>query len=66
MLSQEIAALPPSALQGLPGRAYELLAALKIHTLKDLAKWKYAAWAEAIASLAKYETDLSSGEAATP
>lgn len=52
---QEILALPPSALQGVPDRADELLASLKITTVKDLAGYKYYKIAKAVATLAGTE-----------
>ena len=36
-------------------RATAVLAPLGVHTVQDLGAWKYAVWAEAILTLAKYE-----------
>ena len=53
---REIVKLPPGALQGLKaGVADEMLAALKLRTIEDLAKWKHWRLARAIATLAKVE-----------
>jgi len=52
----EIIAAPVSALQGLAEWADGTLKELHVHSIKDLAHWKYCLWAEAIVTLAKYET----------
>lgn len=52
---KELLEAPPSALQGLAPWTDTTLAALKIKTIKDLAKWKFARWAEALAIAAEFE-----------
>ncbi|WIA18329.1 hypothetical protein OEZ85_009794 [Tetradesmus obliquus] len=57
----ELLAAPPSALQGLAPWTDGALAKLKIKSVGDLAKWKYASWADALVTLAEYEReDMSS------
>lgn len=51
----EIIKLPPSALQGLAGRADKMLAAFNIKTVEDLANWKFFKIARAIVQLSKEE-----------
>jgi hypothetical protein len=51
----EIIKLPPSALQGLAGKADKMLAHFKINTIEDLGKWKYFHTARAIVRLAEVE-----------
>lgn len=51
----EILAAPPSALEGVTKNHDELLAGLGIKSIADLANWKYAKRAAALAVLA--ETD---------
>jgi len=51
----ELLDAPPSALEGLTPKHDELLAELKIKTIRDLAKWKYAAKASALLALADGE-----------
>jgi hypothetical protein len=53
---REIAAAPPSALQGLTPADDETLRALGVKSVGDLGKWKYALWAEGIAALAQVES----------
>jgi hypothetical protein len=53
---REIAAAPPSALQGLTPEDDETLKALGVKSVGDLGKWKYAVWADAIATLAQFES----------
>ena len=48
----EILAAPPSALDGLTAKHDEQLQALGIKTIADLANWKYAKRAAALAALA--------------
>jgi predicted RecB family nuclease len=48
----EILAAPPSALEGLTEKHDEQLAGLGIKTIGDLANWKYAKRAAALAALA--------------
>ncbi|WP_312858111.1 hypothetical protein [Pseudonocardia pini] len=48
----EILDAPPSALEGLTEKHDEQLAAFGIKTVGDLAKWKYAKRAAALAALA--------------
>ncbi|MCE0762587.1 hypothetical protein LWC35_06635 [Pseudonocardia kujensis] len=50
--ASEILSAPPSALEGLTEKHDEQLAALGIKTIGDLAKWKYAKRAAALADLA--------------
>lgn len=58
---QDIANLPPSALQGLAGWADDELAKLHIKTIAQLGDWKFAKWAEWIVVLSELETaDFSS------
>lgn len=57
----EVLAAPPSALQGLRPKSDEVLGELGIRSVQDLADWKYAAWADALVTLAEYErADFSS------
>jgi hypothetical protein len=51
----EILDAPPSALEGLTAKHDEALAAIGISSVGDLANWKYARRAAALAALA--ETD---------
>lgn len=53
----ELLAAPPSALQGLAPWVDDALKKLRVKTIKDLAKWKFALWAEAIHTLAAYERE---------
>jgi hypothetical protein len=53
---KELLDAPPSALEGLTPKHDELLAELKIKTVRDLANWKYAAKARALATLADSES----------
>jgi hypothetical protein len=61
MASYESASLPimadapVSALQGLTDEKAELLKILGVLKVKDLGQLKYAAWADAIVTLAAYE-----------
>jgi predicted flap endonuclease-1-like 5' DNA nuclease len=48
----EILAAPPSALEGLTTKHDEQLATLGIKTIEQLANWKYAKRARALADLA--------------
>lgn len=52
---KEIIKLPPSALQGLSGKADAFLAAFKINTIEDLANWRFFKIARAIVTLAAVE-----------
>ncbi len=53
---KEIADAPVSALQGVSeSDAQLLLEAFKVKTVRDLAKLKYVAWAQAITTLADVE-----------
>lgn len=54
---QEMLVLPPSALQGLADWTDGVLEGLRVKTIGDLASWKYAAWAEAIAQAAELESE---------
>ena len=51
----ELLDAPPSALEGLTPRHDELLAELKIKTVRDLGNWKYAGKAAALLKLAENE-----------
>ncbi len=53
---REVAAAPPSALQGLTPEDDATLKALGVKSVGDLGKWKYAVWADAIATLAQLES----------
>jgi len=59
---QEILTSPVYAFQGLTKeKAIAALEPLGVHTVSDLANWKYTSWAEAITLLSKYENaDFSS------
>jgi len=52
----ELLDAPPSALEGLTKKHDELLAELKIKTIRDLGNWKYAAKAHALVQLADGES----------
>ena len=52
---KEIADAPVSALAGITDETGQKFAALGIKTIRDLADYKYAAWARAIVELAKVE-----------
>lgn len=58
--AQEILKAPPSALEGLTEKDDELLAQFGIKTVGDLASWKYARRAAAVADLA--DTDSTKGQ----
>jgi hypothetical protein len=51
----ELLDAPPSALEGLTPKHDELLAELKIKTVRDLGNWKYATKAAALLKLAENE-----------
>jgi hypothetical protein len=58
---KEILLCRPSAFAGLTAKHDEALQQLKIHTIADIASWKYARTANAIVELAKFENiDTSS------
>jgi predicted flap endonuclease-1-like 5' DNA nuclease len=50
--AEEVLAAPPSALEGLTAKHDEQLAELGIKTVAQLANWKYAKRARALADLA--------------
>mmetsp|Transcript_9737 Transcript_9737/g.25966 ORF Transcript_9737/g.25966 Transcript_9737/m.25966 type:complete len:187 (+) Transcript_9737:69-629(+) len=52
-----LADAPASAIQGLGSNASEVLAALGVDTVRDLAEYKYACWAQAIVTLAEFEVE---------
>ncbi|MFD9892291.1 hypothetical protein [Amycolatopsis sp. NPDC058986] len=52
---KELLEAPPSALEGLTPKHDELLAELKIKTIRDLGNWKYATKAAALVDLADAE-----------
>ena len=54
---RDVAAAPPSALQGLAGWTDETLTAFGVETVADLGKFKWFVIAEAIATLADVEED---------
>ena len=54
---KEIAEAPPSAFQGLASWVDDNMEVAHLSTIAKLADWKYAKWAEAISTLAKFETD---------
>ncbi|KAF8061893.1 hypothetical protein HT031_004153 [Scenedesmus sp. PABB004] len=53
----ELLAAPPSALQGLAPWTDGALKELGIKTVGDLAAWRFAAWADAMTTLAAWERD---------
>jgi len=53
----DIVKAPVSALQGLSAAADEHLAPLHLKKIADLAKWKYALWAESLVTLAAFESE---------
>ena len=61
----ELVDMPVHTLQGLPVSKEEALEALGIKTIKDLAEYKYAIWAEAIVILAQYEDEGGRKEGST-
>lgn len=50
---------PPSALQGLAPWTDTTLEKLRIKSVKDLSKWKFARWAEALVIAAEFENEDS-------
>jgi len=52
---KEIVKSSPACLQGLAAWADDHLASLRIKSVKDLANWKFPAWAHALVTLAAYE-----------
>jgi hypothetical protein len=52
---KEIIQLSPSALQGLPPAADEILQSHQVTTIEKLGSWKYLKWAQAIVTLADAE-----------
>lgn len=53
---KEIAEAPVHALQGLADWTDSTFAKLNIKTVADLANWKYVTWAQAIVTLAQFES----------
>jgi len=53
---KDIVKSSPACLQGLAAWADDHLASLRIKTVKDLANWKFPAWAHALVTLAAYES----------
>eukprot|EP00640_Fibrocapsa_japonica_P007323 CAMPEP_0113936078 /NCGR_PEP_ID=MMETSP1339-20121228/3061_1 /TAXON_ID=94617 /ORGANISM="Fibrocapsa japonica" /LENGTH=196 /DNA_ID=CAMNT_0000938417 /DNA_START=109 /DNA_END=699 /DNA_ORIENTATION=+ /assembly_acc=CAM_ASM_000762 len=51
----EIAEAPVAAIQGISDRGAEILAKYRVHSVADLAEWKFAKWCEAIVILADTE-----------
>ena len=58
----ELLEAPLSALEGLTEKANETLADMHVKTIKDLAEFKYARWAEAIVEMSKFEELKSKSE----
>jgi predicted flap endonuclease-1-like 5' DNA nuclease len=58
----EMVASPIHILQGLSEKAEELFKQLGVHTVSELAEFKYARWAEAIVEMSKYENTLTETE----
>lgn len=58
----ELLDAPVSAMEGLTPKADELLGHLGVKSIKDLANFKYAKWAEAIVELSKYEETKTAHE----
>eukprot|EP00192_Tetraselmis_astigmatica_P015379 CAMPEP_0117675328 /NCGR_PEP_ID=MMETSP0804-20121206/15543_1 /TAXON_ID=1074897 /ORGANISM="Tetraselmis astigmatica, Strain CCMP880" /LENGTH=150 /DNA_ID=CAMNT_0005484317 /DNA_START=200 /DNA_END=652 /DNA_ORIENTATION=- len=56
---KQILDAPPSALSGLTEKHDSLLSHLQIKTIKDLGNCKYAKWADAITTLAAFDSDES-------
>jgi len=56
---KEILEAPPSALEGLTPAHDETLKVLQIDSINDLGTCKWAIWAEAIATLAVFDSDKS-------
>lgn len=52
---KELTEIPVEGLEGLSAEQGALLAKLGVKTVRDLAEWKYVAWAQAIVALAKVE-----------
>jgi hypothetical protein len=52
---KELVDMPLEGFQGLSEEAGKTLANLGLKTVKDLADWKFAHWAQAIVTLAKTE-----------
>ena len=55
MSLKQLAEIPVEGLEGLSADAGAQLAKLGVKTVRDLAEWKYVAWAQAIVALAKVE-----------
>lgn len=55
---RDVLKLPPSALQGLAPWVDEVLAKLHVKTIAQLGNWKYAEWANSIATLTPKEVEL--------
>lgn len=58
----EMAASPIHIMQGLTKEAEELFKRLGVHTVGELAEFKYARWAEAIVEMSKHENALTESE----
>ena len=58
----EMAAAPIHIMQGLTKEAEELFKRLGVHTVGELAEFKYARWAEAIVEMSKHENTLTETE----
>ncbi|MFO0650959.1 MAG: hypothetical protein U0326_32335 [Polyangiales bacterium] len=52
---KELVDMPLEGFQGLSEDAGKTLAKLGLKTVRDLAEWKFVAWAQAIVTLAKTE-----------
>lgn len=55
MTLKQLTEIPVEGLEGLSADHGALLAKLGVKTVRDLAEWKYVAWAQAIVALAKVE-----------
>ena len=52
---KELVSMPLSGFEGLTDESQKHLEKLGLSTVKDLAEWKFVAWAQAIVTLAKTE-----------
>jgi predicted RecB family nuclease len=62
MTFTEMVASPIHIIQGLTKEAEELFKHLGVHTVGELAEFKYARWAEALLEMSKYENTLTETE----
>ncbi|KAI8463174.1 MAG: hypothetical protein J3K34DRAFT_444916 [Monoraphidium minutum] len=54
---KQLLEVQPSAFQGLADWTEAAFSQLRIHTIADLASWKYARWAEALVEAAEFENE---------